>query len=133
MGQAGPAALPVVGSSSGTRRRSGRIGGGGGESDAAAAVAMALGVGGGATPTSAPASASALLARRGGGVGGKAPAAQQVCKPLSKAELAVAEEQRAKASTLWTVKLLFLLFYGSLGSVMPYLPVYYHSLGLPGK
>jgi hypothetical protein len=53
-------------------------------------------------------------------------------KPLSRAEQAVAEEQRAKASTLWTVKLLFLLFYGSLGSVMPYLPVYYHALGLPG-
>ncbi|EKU20735.1 hypothetical protein NGA_0599300 [Nannochloropsis gaditana CCMP526] len=37
------------------------------------------------------------------------------------------------ASTLVTVKLLFLLFYGSLGAVMPYLPVYYHSLGLPDK
>ena len=86
-------------------------------------------MGGGGSP--AP-----LLGRRGGGVGGKSP--QQVCspggsgKPLSRAEAALAEEQQAKASTLWTVKLLFLLFYGSLGSVMPYLPVYYHSLGLPG-
>lgn len=54
-------------------------------------------------------------------------------KPAPALTGAAAEEARAKASTLWTVKLLFLLFYGSLGSVMPYLPVYYHSLGLPGK
>ena len=83
-----------------------------------------------------------LLARRGGGFLGLGGAKQTAAacpaskpataKPLSRAEQAVAEEQRAKASTLWTVKLLFLLFYGSLGSVMPYLPVYYHALGLPG-
>jgi hypothetical protein len=50
---------------------------------------------------------------------------------------ASAEEVQAaaqkKVQALRTVKLLFLLFYGSLGSVMPYLPVYYHSLGLSGK
>jgi len=46
---------------------------------------------------------------------------------------AVEEEKKNKASTLVTVKLLFLLFYGSLGAVMPYLPVYYHALGLPDK
>ena len=28
---------------------------------------------------------------------------------------------------------MFLLYYAHLGSLMPYLPVYYHSLGLPGK
>jgi MFS family permease len=49
------------------------------------------------------------------------------------ASAAAEKEKKDKASTLVTVKLLFLLFYGSLGAVMPYLPVYYHSLGLPDK
>ncbi|KAM3576604.1 hypothetical protein VYU27_001591 [Nannochloropsis oceanica] len=49
------------------------------------------------------------------------------------ASAAAEQEKKDKASTLVTVKLLFLLFYGSLGAVMPYLPVYYHSLGLPDK
>lgn len=31
------------------------------------------------------------------------------------------------------VKALYFLFYGSLGAVMPYLPVYYHSLGIPDR
>lgn len=44
-----------------------------------------------------------------------------------------AEATRQRNASLWTIKILFLLFYGSLGSVMPYLPVYYDSLGLPGK
>jgi MFS family permease len=30
------------------------------------------------------------------------------------------------------IRILFLTFYGSLGSIMPYLPVYYHSLGHDG-
>ncbi|CAM9617293.1 unnamed protein product, partial [Choristocarpus tenellus] len=32
-----------------------------------------------------------------------------------------------------TVKVLFFLFYSSLGAVMPYLPVYYHSLNIPDR
>ncbi|CAM9687859.1 unnamed protein product [Discosporangium mesarthrocarpum] len=32
-----------------------------------------------------------------------------------------------------TVKVLFFLFYSSLGAVMPYLPVYYHSLGISDR
>jgi hypothetical protein len=31
------------------------------------------------------------------------------------------------------IKLLFLTYYGSLGALMPYLPVYYHSLGHSGQ
>jgi hypothetical protein len=45
---------------------------------------------------------------------------------------AAAKQRQSDASNLTIAKLLMLLFYGSLGSVMPYLPVYYHSLGLPG-
>lgn len=123
------------GSCSGTRARRGVAAAGG----AAAAGSVGLDA------------TRSLLAHRGGGFlgigGGKAAVAvsppapsaaskqqgsSSSSKPLSKAAQAIAEEQRAQASTLWTVKVLFLLFYGSLGSVMPYLPVYYHSLGLPG-
>jgi len=32
-----------------------------------------------------------------------------------------------------TVKAVFFLFYSSLGAIMPYLPVYYHALGIPDK
>ncbi|CAB1111555.1 unnamed protein product [Ectocarpus sp. CCAP 1310/34] len=32
-----------------------------------------------------------------------------------------------------TVKAVFFLFYSSLGAIMPYLPVYYHSLGIPDR
>lgn len=42
-------------------------------------------------------------------------------------------QARKPRESLWTIKILFLLFYGSLGSVMPYLPVYYDYLGLPGR
>ncbi|GKY94806.1 hypothetical protein MPSEU_000445800 [Mayamaea pseudoterrestris] len=34
---------------------------------------------------------------------------------------------------LWLIRLLFLSYYGSLGSLLPYLPVYYHSLGHGGQ
>lgn len=32
-----------------------------------------------------------------------------------------------------TVKAVFFLFYSSLGAIMPYLPVYYHTLGIPDR
>lgn len=35
--------------------------------------------------------------------------------------------------TTMLIRLLFLTYYGSLGSLMPYLPVYYHSLGHGGQ
>jgi predicted MFS family arabinose efflux permease len=34
---------------------------------------------------------------------------------------------------LFLIKLLFITYYGSLGALMPYLPVYYHSLGHSGQ
>lgn len=34
---------------------------------------------------------------------------------------------------IWLIRLLFLTYYGSLGSLLPYLPVYYHSLGHGGQ
>ena len=34
---------------------------------------------------------------------------------------------------MFMIKLLFVTYYGSLGSLMPYLPVYYHSLGHSGQ
>lgn len=66
------------------------------------------------------------------GNGKQSSSSKTAVEATASAEAAAEEERRVKTSTLWTVKLLFLLFYGSLGSVMPYLPVYYHSLGLPG-
>lgn len=43
-----------------------------------------------------------------------------------------------KRSVRWqprylTVKAVFFLFYSSLGAIMPYLPVYYHNLGIPDR
>jgi len=35
--------------------------------------------------------------------------------------------------TKWLIRLLFITYYGSLGSLMPYLPVYFHSLGHNGQ
>ena len=39
----------------------------------------------------------------------------------------------SERKTLNQVRLTFLFFYASLGSLFPYLPVYYHSLNLPGS
>lgn len=36
-------------------------------------------------------------------------------------------------SSLWSIRILFLTYYASLGSLLPYLPVYYHSLGHHGS
>ena len=38
-----------------------------------------------------------------------------------------------KPSSLWSIRILFLTYYASLGSLLPYLPVYYHSLGHRGS
>lgn len=56
-----------------------------------------------------------------------------VQKTVPGVESVAAAEQAQHVRNLWLVKILFLLFYGSLGSLMPYLPVYYHSLGIPGN
>ena len=78
---------------------------------------------------------------RGGG--GKAPTFSS--KPNKTKSLATTSptstpiKPSAAASTsedpriLWLIRLLFLSYYGSLGSLLPYLPVYYHSLGHGGQ
>jgi MFS-type transporter involved in bile tolerance (Atg22 family) len=43
------------------------------------------------------------------------------------------DNSRTNPRTLMLIRLLFITYYGSLGSLMPYLPVYYHSLGHGGQ
>ena len=43
------------------------------------------------------------------------------------------EKHHTSPRLLFMIKLLFVTYYGSLGALMPYLPVYYHSLGHSGK
>lgn len=73
------------------------------------------------------------VVRGGGGKAAATVAAPSVHSVGAASAPVAADEARRKATTLITIKALFLLFYGSLGSVMPYLPVYYHALGLPDK
>ena len=42
-------------------------------------------------------------------------------------------ENHTNPKTLMLIRLLFITYYGSLGSLMPYLPVYFHSLGHGGQ
>ncbi|KAL9181103.1 hypothetical protein ACHAXT_009908 [Thalassiosira profunda] len=88
---------------------------------------MAIHRGGGkaaeAAPPRAPASKTAfddtspIAIHRGGGKATEAPA----------------PSDRASKSVLQAMRLLYLTYYGSLGALMPYLPVYFHSLGHPGS
>jgi hypothetical protein len=48
-------------------------------------------------------------------------------------DAAPAEEIKEDPKMKVLIRLLFLLYYGSLGSLMPYLPVYYHHLGHGGQ
>ena len=41
-------------------------------------------------------------------------------------------DHNGNATSLWSIRILFLTYYASLGSLLPYLPVYYHSLGHDG-
>ena len=54
-------------------------------------------------------------------------------KPRSRAAARAVAWPRGGGQQLHAARALFLLYYAHLGSLMPYLPVYYHSLGLPGK
>lgn len=53
------------------------------------------------------------------------------------AESALPQQQEEKRQedprVMFLIRLLFLCYYGSLGSLMPFLPVYYHSLGHGGQ
>jgi hypothetical protein len=48
-------------------------------------------------------------------------------------EVEVVQEQTTSPKTLMMIRLLFITYYGSLGALMPYLPVYFHSLGHGGQ
>lgn len=75
----------------------------------------------------------------GGGVAAAAAGSEVVA--VVREEAAGGDEVVGKAKTKrmrWepkylTVKAVFFLFYSSLGAIMPYLPVYYHSLGIPDR
>ena len=59
-------------------------------------------------------------------------ATRKVVEP-TKTTLAVTLEQQQQTRILLWIRLLFLSYYASLGSLMPYLPVYYNSLGHSGE
>ena len=48
-------------------------------------------------------------------------------------EEASAETNKEDPRVLFLIRVLFLTYYGSLGALLPYLPVYYHSLGHGGQ
>jgi MFS_1 like family len=84
------------------------------------------------TPTSGPLPSEAAATTRT--VQSKSPTSTKVVSSVggglgNEAAAAAAAEQRE--ILLW-IRLLFLCYYGSLGSLMPYLPVYYDSLGHGG-
>lgn len=64
--------------------------------------------------------------------GAASPKNKSVVAQPSTAATAVSEEKE-DGRILMLIRVLFLLYYGSLGSLMPYLPVYYHSLGHGGQ
>ena len=72
---------------------------------------------------------TSALQIRGGAVSSKS---KSVATPPTSKEVAVSEVKE-DGRILMLIRVLFLLYYGSLGSLMPYLPVYYHSLGHGGQ
>lgn len=69
-----------------------------------------------------------LLRLRGGAASKKG----QVVKKASAQEPVTSSDDKTQNRILLLIRVLFLTYYGSLGSLMPYLPVYYHSLGHGG-
>jgi MFS family permease len=70
----------------------------------------------------------ALLGLRGGAT--KKPA--QTNNKIVKSNMIENRPEKTDPKLLMMIRILFVAFYGSLGSLMPYLPVYYHSLGHGG-
>jgi MFS-type transporter involved in bile tolerance (Atg22 family) len=58
------------------------------------------------------------------------PTTEMTTAPL---EEVIEEEPQDDPKILMLIRLLFITYYGSLGSLLPYLPVYYHSLGHGGQ
>jgi len=56
-----------------------------------------------------------------------------VTKTANKESKAVSEDTHDNKRMMVLIRFLFLTYYGSLGSLMPYLPVYYHHLGHGGQ
>eukprot|EP00977_Amphora_coffeiformis_P001238 scaffold259_cov158-Amphora_coffeaeformis.AAC.4 len=75
----------------------------------------------------------AFLSLRGGGA---LPLKSVATKPSAsnpKAATASQQSEKENPRVLNLIRVLFLLYYGSLGALMPYLPVYYMSLGHGGQ
>uniref|UniRef100_A0A7S3VB90 Major facilitator superfamily (MFS) profile domain-containing protein n=1 Tax=Chaetoceros debilis TaxID=122233 RepID=A0A7S3VB90_9STRA len=73
---------------------------------------------------------------RGGGGGERGGGAPSAAGALQKRGKGVKEEEehhKTSPRLLLMIKILFITYYGSLGALMPYLPVYYHSLGHSGQ
>lgn len=62
-----------------------------------------------------------------------AEASQDAAAPNEDTAVALMEEKIDDPKILMLIRLLFVTYYGSLGSLLPYLPVYYHSLGHGGQ
>lgn len=92
--------------------------------------------GGGATPVGGVAEARGEAASTQEGVGGRegdgVADAVDAGAADDGAEVGRVRKMHWKPKYL-TVKAVFFLFYSSLGAIMPYLPVYYHSLGIPDR
>eukprot|EP00752_Nemacystus_decipiens_P005674 g5135.t1 len=115
-GRHGAAALPST------------AGAGGGSNGAEAAVTPVVGIigAGGDVAAAAVAVTEGERGREGGGEGGDAAAGEGAGKGGK------VRRMRWEPKYL-TVKAVFFLFYSSLGAIMPYLPVYYHTLGIPDR
>ena len=73
-----------------------------------------------------------FLSIRGGGVVPRKSVANQPTAPKPK-PVASKPTEKEDPRVLALIRVLFLLYYGSLGALMPYLPVYYMSLGHGGQ
>lgn len=51
----------------------------------------------------------------------------------SKTAMGLVEDTCPRPSSLMSINVLMLLFYGTLGSIMPYLPIFYRKIGATGK
>ena len=79
--------------------------------------------------TSRPSSSGSAQTRRG--IVAETQQQQQQQQPQDSQDIVLSTSKDSRR-TVNLIRILFLTFYGSLGSLMPYLPVYYHSLGHDG-
>lgn len=89
-----------------------------------------------AAKVQSPATSKITLLRGGGSIAKVSPVKKlvELAAPAKASGMIIApnDEQQQTKILLW-IRLLFLSYYASLGSLMPYLPVYYDSLGHSGQ